>query len=261
MELGVLLGTIYLIQVYDQVAVMTGRRAGLDERAVLRLPAIDRRRLGVRPGVVLQHRGRDRLDHHRHDRASCPVESPERRGGRMSAEASAAAVGESRWVNRGARAAGVAGRPDLLLPRVLDGPERVQGGAGREHRPKLFFDPTLDRYRRGDGEHRRPAVVRRGVHELGRRRAGLDADRAGPGDPGRLRARHPAGAQVARRAVLLHLDEVPAGRGLDPADLDPRPGARAAEHAAGADHPLHGRSTCRWRCGCCARSSRRSRAS
>ena len=48
-------------------------RAGLDERALLRLPALDRRRLGLRPGCgLLDHRGH-RHDHHRHDRAARPI--------------------------------------------------------------------------------------------------------------------------------------------------------------------------------------------
>src|SRR5215216_1273507 len=45
---------------------------------------------------------------------------------------------------------------------------------------------------------------------------------------------------MARRAVFLHLDEVPPRGGLDPARVDPGPQLRPAEHAHGPDHPVHG---------------------
>ena len=78
MELGILLGTIYLIQVYDQIAVITGGGPGSTNVPVLRLPALDRGRMGVRLGVRVQHRRRDRVDHHRDHRAPSPVPAPER---------------------------------------------------------------------------------------------------------------------------------------------------------------------------------------
>ena len=88
LELGIVLGSIYLIQVFDQIEVMTGGGPGLDERALLRLPALDRRWLGLRPGVRLQHHRGHRLDHHRDVRAARPVQPVRAPGAGMNLTAS-----------------------------------------------------------------------------------------------------------------------------------------------------------------------------
>ena len=73
MELGILLGTIYLIQVYDQVAVMTGGGPGSTNVPYF----VFQRSIGggweFGQASCVQHRGRHRLDRHRHRRAAGPL--------------------------------------------------------------------------------------------------------------------------------------------------------------------------------------------
>ena len=65
LELGALLGSIYIVQAFDADRRDDRRRARLDERPVLRLRGVDRRRVPLRLGVRLRDRRRDLLDHHR----------------------------------------------------------------------------------------------------------------------------------------------------------------------------------------------------
>jgi sorbitol/mannitol transport system permease protein len=123
------------------------RRARIHQHPLLRLPAIDRRRLGVRPGVVLQHRRRHRLDHHRHERVAGPVRSAQGRGGGMSDAKPPRGVGERWWVNTGfGLLAWVVGLI-FFFPvfwMVLNSFKSEQDANAS---PKFFFHPTLDRYR------------------------------------------------------------------------------------------------------------------
>src|SRR4051794_142650 len=121
-------------------------RAGLDQPPVLRLRAIDRRRLGVRPGVVVQHRGRHRVDRHRDRRVARPVRAPERRGDRMSRAEVPVTVGERRWVN------GALGVVAWITGLIFFFPvfwmvlNSFKSEQDANTSPKLFFHPTLERY-------------------------------------------------------------------------------------------------------------------
>ncbi len=78
MELGMLLGTIYLIQVFDQIAVMTGGGPGSTNVPYF----VFQRSIGggwefgqaSAYSIVVV----DRLDRHRHGRAAGAVRAPER---------------------------------------------------------------------------------------------------------------------------------------------------------------------------------------
>ncbi len=79
--------------------------------------------------------------------------------------------------------------------------------------PKLFFDPTFDRFREVTGETTGLLVVQRGVRQLVLDRAHLDDHGHVARDPGRLRSGRPSDEEVAGHLVLLHLHEVPTDRG------------------------------------------------
>src|SRR4029453_6692891 len=72
-------------------------RSRLDERAVLRLPAVARRRLPLRRGVGVRHRRRHLLDHHRDVRTTSPLEPVQGRGARVR-RGTRLGVGERRAV-------------------------------------------------------------------------------------------------------------------------------------------------------------------
>ena len=94
----------------------------------------------------------------------------------------------------------------------------------------------LQRHRPFDAGH---PVAAGGVHELARRRARLDGHRAAARAARGIRARDPAGPQVARRPLLLHLDEVPAGRRVDLPHLRVRGEVEPDRHADDAHRPVH----------------------
>src|SRR4051794_4238322 len=122
-------------------------RIRLDELALLRLPALHRRWLGVRPGLLVQHRRRHRLDHRRHGRAARAVAAAEGRGDRMSATPSPVIVGERRWVNRAfGLLAWVVGLI-FFFPVFWMVLNSFKSEQDANTTPKLFFHPTLDRYR------------------------------------------------------------------------------------------------------------------
>ncbi len=126
-------------------------------------------------------------------------------------------VGESAWVNR------ALGALAWLLALIFFFPvfwmllNSFKEEQDANTSPKLFFEPTLDRYK----EVTESAGGLLSFGEAFTNSAVIvlvsTADRAGARDPRGLRARDPARRQVARRPVLLHLDEVPARRRVDPA--------------------------------------------
>ena len=158
----------------------------------------------------------------------------------MSAGSPAVAVGESRWVNASfGLLAWIVGLI-FFFPvfwMVLSAFKEEQDA---NTAPKLFFDPTLDRFDEvtasaggllsfGEAFTNSAVVVLVSTLIV-------------------LALAIPAAYALAIRPVhkwrdvlffFISTKFLPGG-GLDPADLDPGPGARAAEHAAGADHPLHG---------------------
>ena len=71
------------------------------------------------------------------------------------------------------------------------------------------------------------------------RRAPLDGDRDAARHPGRLRPRHPGRPEMARRPLLLHLHQVPAGRGVDLPDLRLCREVESDRHAHDPRRPLH----------------------
>src|SRR5207237_8174139 len=76
------------------------RRSRLDERPVLRLPGVDRRRIPLRLGVRLRDRRRHLRDRHRDLRAASAVGSLEGRGAGMirgERRGTRLGVGENRW--------------------------------------------------------------------------------------------------------------------------------------------------------------------
>ena len=170
MELGALLGTIYLIQVFDHIDVMTGGRSGLDEPALLRLPAVDRRWLGC------SARPRPTPSSSSSPRSSSPtfalrVLSSLLKGeeaDRMSARAAdRLGVGERRWGSSGCSGS-LAWSPrscssSPVFWMVLNSFKTEQDA---NTSPKLLFDPTLDRYR-DVTESTGAALVPRGAIELG----------------------------------------------------------------------------------------------
>ena len=220
------------------------RRPGLDEHPVLRVPAVDRRRLGVRQGVGVRivvvvasiivatialrvlsrsaQGGGDRLMGQRVDHRSASARAAQ----------SNARAGHRRLARRAA----------VLLPRVLDA---CSAASRRSRTPTPARSCSSARRSTATSD-----VTESTTGLLSFREAFLNSfwivarqhdGRARAGHPGRLRAGHPAGAEVARRAVLLHLHEVPARRRVDPAAVDPGQGLRPAEHPPGADDPLHRR--------------------
>src|SRR6185503_13677856 len=118
---------------------------GVDQPPVLRLPAVDRGRLGVRPGIVVQHRGRHRVDRHRDGRAARPVRAPERRGDRMSRADAQTTVGERRWVNRALGVAAWITGLVFFFPVFWMVLNSFKSEQDANTSPKLFFHPTLER--------------------------------------------------------------------------------------------------------------------
>src|SRR5512132_1382674 len=122
------------------------RRARLHQPPLLRLPAVDRRRLGVRPGVVVQHRRRDRVDRHRDRRAAGPVEPPQGRGDRVSDAESVATVGERRSVNMAFGVLAWIVGLVFFFPVFWMVLNSFKSEQDANTSPKLFFHPTLERY-------------------------------------------------------------------------------------------------------------------
>ena len=90
-------------------------------------------------------------------------------------EAQPRVVGESPWVNRALGALAWLVALLFFFPvfwMVLNSFKEEQDA---NTSPKLFFDAHPRPLPRGDRERRRPAVLRRGLHQLGRDRAHLDA--------------------------------------------------------------------------------------
>src|ERR671910_636004 len=125
------------------------RRSGFDQHSLLRLPTLDRRRMGVREGLRLQHRRGRRLDRRRHGRPARAVPFAAGGGDRLMAGPARAqrGVGERRSVNT---VMGVVAWLATLLfffPvfwMVLSSFKEEQDA---NTSPKLLFSPTLDRYR------------------------------------------------------------------------------------------------------------------
>ena len=88
---------------------------------------------------------------------------------------------------------------------------QLQGGAGREREPEAASSPDARSLPRRDEQspRARSSFATAATNSAGRR-ARQHAHRARACDPGRLRARDPSRAEMARRALLLHLDQVPA---------------------------------------------------
>src|SRR2546421_292803 len=129
-------------------------------------------------------------------------------------------------------------RHALDLSRRLDALDELQDRAGR-----LGADAT----QRPDGralQRRQPlddrdAIPVRSVHELARGRSRLDGDRHAARSTGRIRTRNPPRPEVARRALLLHLHQVPPDRRVDLPDLRLRREVEPHRHTNDSDRPLH----------------------
>ena len=143
MELGILLGPIYLIQVFDQIDVMTGGGPGSTNVPVLRLPALDRRRLGVSAqasayAIVVVIASIIIATFALRVLSGLLKGEEERMSGR--ARGTTLGVGERRCGQRSASAS-LAWVVGLLFffPVFWMVLNELQGGAGREHEPRSCF--------------------------------------------------------------------------------------------------------------------------
>ena len=169
MELGTLLGTIYLIQVFDQVAVMTG--GGPDSTNIPYF--VYQRSIGggweFGKASAYSHRRRRRLDRRRHHRPARAVASAARGGDRLMAGSAGAqlGVGERRSVNAADGRRRLARRPAVLLPRLLDGRStRSRRSRTPTPAPSCSSAPRSIATATSPESTHRPAVVPRGVHQL-----------------------------------------------------------------------------------------------
>jgi hypothetical protein len=127
-------------------------------------------------------------------------------------------------------------RPRDVLPDPVDGADGVQARARRLHGHAeavlLPYAGAVQGRLRGRRRHR--------AAELGVGDDRIDDPRAAAGAPVRVRARDPAGGEVARRAVLLPLHPHAAGGRRDRPDLRDRARRRDARQHLDAGRPLHG---------------------
>ena len=230
LELGALLGSIYIVQNFDAVFTITSGGLGTANLPYTDLPdasttAHDYGRASAAGVVVVIG-----VDHHRDVRAARRVVAVPRGGVPMSTATQRRPNGPA---DAGARAprratgvvalAGLGHRPALLLPVALDGadlaatarptPRPTRRSSARAADPRRL--PGL--LRRVDGTSPWPPLINSLTASVVSTHPGAAA-----GHPGGVRAVDPAGAQVDRRDVLLPLDEDAAGGGRPAADLPDR---------------------------------------
>ena len=156
LELGTLLGAIYLVQVYDHIEVDDRRLARTRRTSPSTLHSAQSAEACVRLGLGLFDRRRDRLDHHRQHRSAGAVQPAGRRADGAQ-ESRTHSFGREPGRSQPARAGHLDHRADLLLPPLLDGPQRLQRRDRRQRQPQALLRPDIRSIPRGHRRHVRPA--------------------------------------------------------------------------------------------------------
>ena len=241
LELGALLGSIYIVQNFDAVFIITSGGLGTANLPYIDLPDL-LHRPRLRPGLRRRRRRRHRHDHHRDLRAAHRVDAVPG-GDPMSAITDAPpapATPQPSDVRRRARSrrqrarcsavAGLGGRHALRHAGAVDGADLVPLRDRRGDQPAVALRAAdaggLQELLRAS----EPVAV---AAELADRQRPVDRPGAAAGLPGRVRPVDPAGAEVDRRAVLLPLDQDAAGRRRPAADLPVRAGRRTCWTTSG----------------------------